>query len=128
MVGSAIIRKLLSLGYSNLLGSYHSRMPDAAFFTSSLGAQKPAGLCLIQADLLRPDAVERLFKAERPKYVFLAAAKVGGIHANNTFPAQFIYDNLVIQNNIIHAAYEAAWIVCFFWVLPASILSWPPSP
>jgi GDP-L-fucose synthase len=56
-------------------------------------------------DLLSQNDVARFFAAEKPEYVFLAAAKVGGIHANNTYPAEFIYENLMIQSNIIHQAY-----------------------
>jgi GDP-L-fucose synthase len=107
MVGSAIVRKLLSMGYTNLLGSYHSRMPAAAIFSNgNADGTMPQGLKLLQVDLRDQTAVNQLFKQQRPDYVFLAAAKVGGIHANNTFPAQFIYENLTIQGNIIHAAYE----------------------
>ena len=107
MVGSAIVRKLLSMGYTNLLGSYHSRMPAAAIFSNgNADGTMPQGLKLLQVDLRDQTAVNQLFKQQRPDYVFLAAAKVGGIHANNTFPAQFIYENLTIQSNIIHAAYQ----------------------
>ncbi len=60
-----------------------------------------------ELDLTRQDAVEKFFESEKPNHVFLAAAKVGGIHANNTQPADFIYINLQIQNNIIHNAYKA---------------------
>jgi len=109
MVGSAIIRKLIDSGYTNLVGSYHSRMPDGStFFLDKNNGALPPELRLVQADLMRQDQVERFFKAETPDYVFLAAAKVGGINANNSFPAQFIYENLAIQNNIIHAAYQFA--------------------
>ena len=59
-----------------------------------------------ELDLTNQGAVEAFFEAEKPDYVFLAAAKVGGIHANNTYPAEFIRDNLAIQTNIIHAAYK----------------------
>ncbi|MDP1756129.1 MAG: GDP-L-fucose synthase, partial [Pseudohongiella sp.] len=59
-----------------------------------------------ELDLTNQAAVEAFFAAEKPDYVFLAAAKVGGIHANNTYPAEFIRDNLAIQTNIIHAAYQ----------------------
>jgi GDP-L-fucose synthase len=59
-----------------------------------------------ELDLTNQAAVEAFFAAEKPDYVFLAAAKVGGIHANNTYPAEFIRDNLAIQTNIIHAAYK----------------------
>lgn len=82
MVGGAIKRKLISLGYQNLL-----------LRTSA------------ELDLRNQQAVNEFFAAEKPDYVFLAAAKVGGIHANNTYRADFLYDNLVIAANIIHAAY-----------------------
>jgi len=82
LVGGAILRRLQQAGFSNLL-------------CRSLG----------QLDLRDQAAVARLFRRERPDYVFLAAARVGGIRANNTFPAQFIYDNLMIESNIIHQAY-----------------------
>lgn len=82
MVGSAIRRNLEAKGYENILTPSHKEL-----------------------DLTRQAAVEAYFEAEKPEYVFLAAAKVGGIHANNTYPAQFIYDNLMIESNIIHSAY-----------------------
>jgi GDP-L-fucose synthase len=82
MVGSAIHRKLLSEGYTN-------------FITRELE----------ELDLRDQKAVEGFFALEKPDYVFLAAAKVGGIVANNTFRAEFLYDNLMIQNNIIHQSY-----------------------
>lgn len=83
LVGSAITRKLRSEGFKNLL-----------FRTMD------------ELDLMDTVAVNDFFGTERPEYVFLAAAKVGGILANDTYPADFIYQNLVIQNNVIHAAYE----------------------
>lgn len=82
MVGSAIVRKLRRESYQNLL-----------LFTSS------------ELDLRDQKAVETFFKIEQPQYVFLAAAKVGGILANNDYPADFIYENLAIQNNVIHQSY-----------------------
>jgi GDP-L-fucose synthase len=82
LVGSAILRKLRELGYKNIL--YRTRQ---------------------EVDLIRQEKVEKFFDQERPEYVFLAAAKVGGIWANNTYPAEFIYNNIVIQTNIIHASY-----------------------
>lgn len=82
MVGSAIVRKLQKEGYGNLL----------------LRSSK-------ELDLRDQKAVETFFKTEKPDYVFLAAAKVGGILANNTYPATFLYDNLAIQTNVIHNAY-----------------------
>ena len=83
LVGSAIKRKLEEKGYTNLVYS------DIEDF-----------------DLQRQEEVERFFEKERPEYLFLAAAKVGGIWANKTFPAEFIYSNLSIQTNVIHAAYK----------------------
>jgi GDP-L-fucose synthase len=82
-------------------------MPDASTFAcGSAGEKMPEGLRLVQVDLTVQAETKRFFDQERPDHVFLAAAKVGGIHANNTFPAQFIYENLAIQNNIIHCAYQ----------------------
>ncbi len=83
MVGSAILRKLEADGFSNLLTRTSTEL-----------------------DLRRQDQVERFFETERPEYVFLAAAKVGGIHANNTYKADFILDNLQIQTNVISAAHR----------------------
>lgn len=84
MVGSAIIRKLTAAGYTNLV-TRSSR----------------------ELDLRDQEAVAEFFETEQPDYVFLAAAKVGGIVANNTWRADFLYDNLMIECNIIHRAYEA---------------------
>jgi len=82
LVGSAILRKLQSAGYENLVCRSHREL-----------------------DLMRQEQVETFFDGERPQYVFLAAAKVGGIWANSTFPAEFIYNNLVIETNVIHSSY-----------------------
>ena len=107
MVGSAIIRRLLSLGYTNILGTYHRHMPDGAFFIpNNSPVALSEGVKLLKVDLDVQEAVTSFFSKERPEYVFLAAARVGGIHANNTYPAQFIYENLAIQCNTIHAAYQ----------------------
>ncbi len=84
MVGSAIVRRLRRGGYDNLL----LRGRD-------------------ELDLTDQAAVERFFATERPDYVFIAAAKVGGIQANNTFRAEFLYQNLMIESNVIHAAWRA---------------------
>jgi GDP-L-fucose synthase len=84
LVGSAIWRELERQGFTHLIGRTRQEM-----------------------DLLDPAAVERFYFTERPNYVFVAAAKVGGIMANNTRPAEFVYENLQIQNNLIHGAYEA---------------------
>ena len=82
MVGSAIVRRLKNDGYENLILRTHSEL-----------------------DLTNQAAVESLFATEKPDYVFMAAAKVGGIHSNNTYRGEFIYRNLMIQLNIIHQAY-----------------------
>ncbi len=82
MVGSAIVRRLKAEGYTNLILRTRQEL-----------------------DLLDQAAVRQFFEQEKPEYVFLAAAKVGGILANNTYRAQFIYENLQIQNNVIHFAY-----------------------
>jgi GDP-L-fucose synthase len=83
MVGSAIIRKLQADGFNNIVVRTH-----------------------IELDLTNQDAVNHFFEKEQPNQVYLAAAKVGGIHANNTYRADFIYKNLMIEANVIHAAYE----------------------
>ncbi|MFT4060936.1 MAG: GDP-L-fucose synthase [Edaphocola sp.] len=83
MVGSAILRNLTQKGYGNIV-------------TRTSG----------QLDLRNSGAVADFFAAEKPQYVFLAAAKVGGIVANNTYRADFIYENLMIQNNVIHESYK----------------------
>ena len=83
LVGSAIVRKLEREGFKNLLLRTHAEL-----------------------DLTDAQAVATFFEAERPECVFLAAAKVGGIVANNTYPAEFIRDNLAIQTNVIHAAWQ----------------------
>ena len=83
LVGSAILRSLKVQGYSKFLLR-----------------------TIEELDLTRQSAVEELFKQERPEYVILAAAKVGGIHANNTYPADFIYINLQLESNIIQSAYK----------------------
>ncbi len=83
LVGSAIVRKLRAEGYDNLLLKTRA-----------------------EVDLLRQDQVEKMFETEKPEYVFLSAAKVGGIHANNTYPAQFLYENMMIEAHIIHSAWQ----------------------
>lgn len=83
MVGSAIVRRLEENGYTNIICRTSTEL-----------------------DLRNQAAVEKFFEEEKPEYVFLAAAKVGGIHANNTYPAEFIYDNLMIETNIINSSYK----------------------
>jgi len=84
MVGSAIVRELERKEHTNFVVRTHSEL-----------------------DLTNQSAVQHFFETERPCEVYLAAARVGGIHANNTYPAQFIYENLMIQNNVIHQAFKA---------------------
>jgi GDP-L-fucose synthase len=84
MVGSAIVRTLMQQG-----------VPASSLITRTRA----------ELDLCKQSAVEDFFATERPTQVYLAAAKVGGIHANNTYPADFIYDNLMVQANVIHAAH-----------------------
>ena len=84
LVGSAIVRNLRARGYDNLLLRTHAEL-----------------------DLCNQAATEAFFAAEKPDYVFLAAARVGGIHANNSYPAEFIYSNITVQINTIHAAWQA---------------------
>ena len=100
MVGSALIRVLLKQSFENILGTIHRTAPD-------FGPEAVGRVRLERLDLLDQAAVREFFDRERPNHVFLAAAKVGGIHANNTYPAEFIHDNLVIQTNVIHSAYLA---------------------
>lgn len=83
LVGSALVRQLTAKGYRNLITRTHA-----------------------QLDLTNQLAVEEFFEKEKPEYVFLAAARVGGVVANNTYPAEFIYSNLAIQTNVIHASWK----------------------
>ena len=82
MVGSAIVRILENKGYTNIVSRTHAEL-----------------------ELTNQAKVKRFFEEERPGQVYLSAAKVGGIYANNTYPAEFIYDNLMVQNNVIHQAF-----------------------
>ena len=83
MVGSAIVRELQRQGYTNIITRTHAEL-----------------------DLCRQDLVEKFFAEERPEYVFLCAAKVGGIIANQSALADFMYDNMMIEMNVIHAAWQ----------------------
>jgi GDP-L-fucose synthase len=98
MVGSALLRKLLASGYSAITGSYRNRKP---------AAYGPGAVQFVYADLTRQQEVEDLFGELRPEYVFLAASRVGGILANSTYKADFIYENLMISTTIIHSACKA---------------------
>ncbi len=84
MVGSAIVRQLKARGFNNLMTQTHAEL-----------------------DLTNQQAVANFFQMEKPEQVYLAAAKVGGIYANNTYPAEFIYQNLMIEANVIHQAFKA---------------------
>ena len=84
MVGSAIVKQLTETGYQNLVTRTHAEL-----------------------DLIDQTAVRNFIQQERPDIVILAAAKVGGIHANNEYPAEFIYQNLMMESNIIHQAWAA---------------------
>lgn len=84
MVGSAIVRRLTSGGYTNLVTRAHAEL-----------------------DITNQLAVTQFLEHEKPDYIFLAAAKVGGIHANNTYRAEFIYQNLMMEANIVHSAWQA---------------------
>lgn len=84
MVGAAIVRRLASAGYTNLVTRTH-----------------------VELDLTNQAAVTQFLEYEKPDYIFLAAAKVGGIYANNTYRAEFIYQNLMMETNIVHASWQA---------------------
>lgn len=100
MVGSAIIRTLIASGYTNIVSNYYRRHP----LSPVPGLRSP--VTFVQLDLTRQSETEAFFDKEKPEYVLLAAAKVGGILANNTYKAQFIYDNIAIATNVIHTAYR----------------------
>ncbi len=100
MVGSAIIRNLLSKGYTNIVGS-HFGLRDGMYTDDDLKS-----LTLVQLDLTNQAATQEFFQSQKPEVVVDAAARVGGIQANNVYRAQFIYDNLMIQNNLIHQAHQ----------------------
>ncbi len=102
LVGSALIRKLQNDGYSNLLTCDHGDL-----------------------DLINQSEVNTFFSEQQPEFVFLAAARVGGIHANSAYPAEFIYENLAIQTNIIHAAWKNnVKKLLFFTAEPTSVPKW----
>lgn len=102
LVGSAILRTLVLKGFSKITASFHQRQPTGhPSFTAN-----PLPISWVSIDLTRQAEVESLFERERPEYVILAAAKVGGILANSTYTAEFIYQNIMIAANVIHASYK----------------------
>jgi GDP-L-fucose synthase len=107
MVGSAIVRQLLAQG-----------QPVERIVTRTHA----------ELDLADQAAVRSFFETEKPDQVYLAAAKVGGIHANNTYPAEFIYQNLMMQANVIDAAFQNGVKSCCSWVPVAFTPNWPRSP
>ena len=104
MVGSAIVRHLQSKGISNIVTRTRAEL-----------------------DLTDQQAVDAFFENEKPQQVYLAAAKVGGIHANNTYRAQFLYENLMMEANVIHAAWKHGVDKLCSSVPPASIPNSPHS-
>ena len=108
LVGSAIIKNLQEKGYTNIVANYHTRKPNQnnSTFNIQHSTLNTNSVQYVKLDLLDSTATETFFKSELPEFVFLAAAKVGGIIANNTYRADFIYENLQIQNNIIHQSYK----------------------
>ena len=99
MVGSAIVRELERQGYTNIITRTHKEL-----------------------DLTRQEAVERFFTEEKPEYVFLAAAKVGGIIANQSALADFMYENMILEMNVIHAAWKNG---CKSWNFLARLVFTP---
>lgn len=92
MVGSAIVRELQKQGYTNILTRTHKKL-----------------------DLTRQEQVEKFFSEEKPEYVFLAAAKVGGIIANQSALADFMYENMILEMNVIHSAWKNGCKKLQFW-------------
>ncbi len=97
LVGGAIVRKLIEKGYKNIIGTYNQRKPDL---------DKEENVKLYNLNLLNQSQTEEFFQQHKPDYVFLAAAKVGGILANDTYKADFIYENLAIALNTINASFK----------------------
>ena len=111
LVGSAIIKNLLDKGYTNIISTRRSALStEEKNKDLTLNAQhatlKTNPVRYVNLDLLDTKATEEFFATEQPEFVFLAAAKVGGIVANNTYRADFIYENLQVQNNVIHQSYK----------------------
>jgi GDP-L-fucose synthase len=100
LVGSALVRCLAAKGYYNLVLRTHAEL-----------------------ELRDQVAVQTFFAVEKPEYVILAAAKVGGIQANNTYPAEFIHDNLVVQTNVIHGSWQQIFAKSVFTRAKRAFLS-----
>jgi GDP-L-fucose synthase len=96
LVGSAIINKLLETGHNNIISTYNVRKPE----------ERSSSAAWSRLDLTNQSDVNKFFTREKPEYVYLCAGKVGGILANNTYKAEFIYDNIMIASNIINSAYK----------------------
>jgi len=99
LVGSAIIRDLIKKGYRNITATYYNRIP-----ADNIPGE--AMVKYVRTDLSEQNQAEALFSSEKPEYVYHAAAKVGGIHANDIYRADFIYQNTRIQSNVIHMSYK----------------------
>jgi GDP-L-fucose synthase len=104
LVGSAIVRALRAQGHARLVTRTHAEL-----------------------ELTDQAQVRDFFRTERIDQVYLAAARVGGIHANNTYPAEFIYDNMMVQANVVHEAWRAGVHKLLSSALPASTRAWRPS-
>jgi GDP-L-fucose synthase len=104
LVGNAIAKSLIKKGYTNVLGTYNTRKPSIPYPLPLTPSSTK--LTSIKVDLTDQLQTEKFFEEHRPEYIFLAAAKVGGILANNTYKAEFIYDNMAISLHVIHAAYK----------------------
>ena len=100
LVGSAILMHLKKEGFANIITRTHQEL-----------------------DLIRQAVVEKFFAEEKPEYVFLAAARGGGIHANSTYKADFIYQNTQVQNNVIHQSYVHGVKIYFSWAVTVFIRS-----
>jgi len=99
LVGSAFLRKLIAEGYQNVIASYYGNKKPTDDYDGKVK--------FYEVNFIDQKETQDFFKKHKPEYVFLSAAKVGGIHANNTYKAEFIYDNIMISTNIIDASYRS---------------------
>ncbi|MCS7213130.1 MAG: GDP-L-fucose synthase [Candidatus Calescibacterium sp.] len=95
LVGNSILKKLINRGYKNIVSVYRTKLPEVDGNTK-----------LVKLDLIRQQEVEDFFQREKPEYVFFAASRVGGIYANSTYKADFIYENIIIAANVIHSSFK----------------------